>query len=115
MIKAIGVDIIKIERIERAVSRWSGRFVNRVFTPAEITYCREHDREMVHFAGKFAAKEAVKKAVGGNLNWTDIEIINHEDGKPYLRMKKSAGSGNMLVTISHSDEYAVAFVTVEEG
>lgn len=115
MINNIGVDITSIARIEAALYRWNERFVRRIFTQEEADYCRSKKNPAIHFAGKFSAKEAFKKAAGVNLSWTDIGIINGADGKPSVKLAENRFDRNICLSISHSDEYAVAFVTVEEN
>ncbi len=118
----IGCDIIEIERIKRAVSQ--EHFVERVFTVKEIEYCRSRGKQAESsFAARFAAKEALLKALGtghrgGSL--TDIEVLTDALGKPelkltgyYLRVAEELGVKKAYVTLSHSKENALAFVTLE--
>ncbi len=114
MIKGVGVDITSIKRIESVLDAHKERFLKRVFTAAESAYCMAMSRPAVHLAGRFAAKEAVKKAAGAGRGWTDIEIVNDEKGKPSVRLKNHGEGLRINISISHSDDYAVAFVTVEE-
>ncbi len=123
MIKGIGVDIIDVARIKKMVEKSQG-FVEKVFTPTEIRYCRDKYRQEVHFAGRFAAKEAFLKAMGtglrGTMAWTDISVENNELGKPAITL-----TGNTLenfkknkfrtihLSISHTREYAAAFVIIQ--
>lgn len=108
MIEGVGVDIVEIARIRKAVETWGGRFLNRVFNPQEILYAHSHQYPYPHFAGRFAAKEAVYKATGlRTLSWKDITIINAPDGKPVCRLKVSV-AGKIHLSISHSRHYAVA-------
>lgn len=119
MIKGTGVDIVEISRIEEAAGA-SGRFLKRVFTDAELTYCSGGKRRWASLAARFAAKEAVSKALGsgiGRVRWNDIEIVNREDGKPQVllhgeasRLAAQMGIAKLEVSLSHSREYAVAFV-----
>ena len=113
----IGTDIVEIARIRRACRR--ERFKQRVFTLRELPAIQDKPGFYAHLAGKFAAKEAVAKALGTgfrDFKWKDIEILNDEVGKPYavldgkaLETLKSKGYEKVLVTISHSDDYAIAF------
>ena len=79
MIVGVGTDLCRISRIERIVRRWEERFERRIFTAGEIGYCRERPHPEVHFAGRFAAKEAVFKALGTGLSrgvrWKEVEVI----------------------------------------
>lgn len=111
----IGVDIIEIERIERALARWGGRFLKRVYTPAEVAYSRGRVSEL---AVRFAAKEAVSKALGTGMqgiSWREIEILGDERGKPLVHLHGQAqaraeylGLTELDVSLSHSCENAVA-------
>jgi len=116
MIKGIGIDIIEIQRIDKAVS--NSRFLERIFTYNEIQYFKDVNYNRSTIAGNFAAKEAVVKAIGTGVRgfkWTDVEIIRNTVGKPevvlYGAAKKIAcvnGISKILVSISHSRDYAVA-------
>ncbi len=118
-IVGIGVDLVEVARVEAAIEKWGERFVKRVFTPAEVEYCRMHASCGIHYAARFAAKEAVRKATGENLKWTDVEITNEVQGKPVVRLsgRNLTGEGTenteILLSISHTDEYAVAYVVVQ--
>lgn len=114
MLKGIGVDLASIDRIEGVLRKHGDRFLKRVFTPAEAAYCMAMPRPGAHLAARFAAKEAVKKAAGPRLGWKEIEVINERTGKPRIRLKNPADNETVLLSLSHSDEHAVAFVTVEE-
>lgn len=121
MIYGTGVDIVEVYRMKDAVKKWGDSFLNKIFTEREIGYSRSRKSSFQHYAGRFAAKEAVVKAFGDGarspFRWTDIEILNNEDGKPdiifyndALRLKKKKKIGHALVSISHSRNYAVANV-----
>jgi len=123
IIKGIGVDIIDVARIKKMVEK-NKRFVEKVFTPTEIHYCRDKYRQEVHFAGRFAAKEAFLKAMGtglrGAMAWTDISVANNELGKPAITLAgetlenfKQNKFQTIHVSISHTREYAVAFVIIQ--
>jgi holo-[acyl-carrier protein] synthase len=113
---AIGVDIIEIDRIKRAVDRWQDSFLKRIYTQAEL----ENHHNISSLAARFAAKEAVMKALGTGtrgVSWTDIEIIANSDGAPLIRLygralQKSTemGIAQFDISISHSRKYAIAFV-----
>jgi holo-[acyl-carrier protein] synthase len=117
-----GVDIIRIARIERAVTRFGQRFLDRVFTPDEVRYSRRHPSEL---AARFAAKEAVSKVLGvgmrvlspHGIGWLDVETLNHRGGKPYIilhnRAKDLAEKQGLFewdVSLSHDGGIAIAFV-----
>lgn len=117
MVKAIGIDIIEIGRVARAVER-SPRFLERVFTVNEIQYFQSKDMKMETIAGGFAAKEAVVKTLGTGLRgfrWQDIEILRDDLGKPYvnlwgeaLKVSRDRNFTEVMISISHCKEYAVA-------
>jgi holo-[acyl-carrier protein] synthase len=123
MIKGIGVDIIDVARIKKMVEKGSG-FVEKVFTETEIRYCRGKYRPGVHYAGRFAAKEAFLKAMGtglrGAMAWTDISVENNELGKPGIILARKTLENfkknkfqTINLSISHTREYAVAFVIIQ--
>jgi len=120
LLKGIGLDIVEVSRVKKAVQKWEGRFLHKVFTPGEVSYCLE-DRVSYHsLAARFAAKEAAVKALGvgfQGVSWQEIEITNDEWGKPYLHLSGQAlaiaqkqGVEKIFVSLSHSQEYAVAQV-----
>jgi holo-[acyl-carrier protein] synthase len=114
---AVGVDIIELERVAAAVERHGQRFIDRVFTPVEAAICRGRPAEL---AGRFAAKEAVMKALGTGARgvaWREIEVLLNRRGKPLVYLHGRArqraekiGLNGLDVSMSHSREYAVAFV-----
>jgi holo-[acyl-carrier protein] synthase len=114
LVEGIGVDIIELARIARAIR--SARFRDRVFTPAEQEYCQDCTGPE-RYAGRFAAKEAVAKALGTSLSWQDVEILRGERGAPVARLHGRAaavlGDRRLLISISHCREYAVAQALVE--
>jgi holo-[acyl-carrier protein] synthase len=117
MIYGTGVDITEVNRLRRAVEKWGDSFLNRVFTPAELRVARTRATMYQHLAGRFAAKEAVFKAMGdAKLAFKDMEIMNDADGRPVCRLVKgSARSIDVLVSISHVKNYAVASAIVTKG
>lgn len=117
-----GVDLIEIARVERILARYGDRFLERVFTPAEILYCRARLPEL---AARFAAKEAVAKALGvgmrmiarDGVRWRDVEVTGDARGKPLVRLygraaERAAALGltEWAVSLSHTREHAIAFV-----
>ena len=114
MIKGLGVDIVEIKRLEKTVKRWGDIFLNRIFTKKELAYSKDKAKPMEHLAARFAAKEAVFKAFGTNpkLNFKDIEISNDRYGKPYCIIKNKQSS--ILLSISHTENYAVASAIIQE-
>ncbi|OIP70818.1 holo-[acyl-carrier-protein] synthase [Candidatus Atribacteria bacterium CG2_30_33_13] len=126
MIIGCGIDLVKIERIEKIIKRWGDNLTSRMFTLLEREYCKKRkSNKYQSYAGKFAAKEALLKALGLGLrgvNWTEIEISNNELGQPII---KTSGKLNIIVskkgvskyflTISHTKDYAVAEVILESS
>ena len=120
-----GIDLIEITRVERILARYGDRFLERVFTPAEVLYCRARLPEL---AARFAAKEAVAKALGvgvrmmarDGVRWRDVEVTGDVRGKPLVRLHGRAaeragelGLTEWAVSLSHTREYAVAFVVAQ--
>lgn len=117
MIEGIGIDIIRIRRIDKALERWGKQFEEKVFTDKEIesSYRLRKKAKLAYLAGRFAAKEAIFKSVGGGISWQDIEILAKENGQPYLannkKTKKALNKKNIrkvLISISHDNDYAIA-------
>ena len=114
---ATGVDIIEIARIEASLAKFGDRFLQRVYTPLEVAYCRGRASEL---AARFAGKEAVMKALGTGargIAWREIEILPNHRGKPlvYLHGKAQARAQRIAlrgidISLSHSRELAIAFV-----
>ena len=115
MILGSGIDIIEIDRIQKAVERWGEVFLNYVFTPTEIENAKRFKFPYRHYAGRFAAKEAIFKAVGiPHLSWHDVTITNDVNGKPICQFHNVNFKNRILISISHSRDYAAASAIVEE-
>jgi holo-[acyl-carrier protein] synthase len=106
----IGIDIVDIARITKAVERHGDRFLDRVFTANEISYAKGKRRIGETLAGLFAAKEAFIKAIGRGLPWKDI-VVHHEEGKPFICFQGKRYDG---VSVSHERNYAVSVVNVSD-
>ena len=114
----IGVDIVEIARLEKAIARHGEAFLKRIYTDSEIKLYR---KKLPSLAARFAAKEAVIKALGKPtkvISLKEIEILSSPGGQPIVNLYgktqqqvQGMGLGNLAVTISHSKEYAVAFVS----
>jgi holo-[acyl-carrier protein] synthase len=126
MILGMGVDIIEIHRMRDAIEKWGDSFLEKIFTPREIRYSSARRFSYQHFAARFAAKEAVLKAFGEPgkhpMGWTEIEVLNDREGKPMiefhddaLMLKKKKRVGDVIVSMSHSDRYAIANVILVGG
>jgi len=124
LIVGCGIDLIKVERIEKIIKRWGNSFTSRIFTSLEGEYCeKKKNNKYQSYAGKFAAKEALLKALGLGLreaNWKEIEIKNDELGQPIIdtsgKLKNIASAREVhkyFVSISHTNEYAIAQVILE--
>ena len=116
MIVGTGVDITEVRRLRQAALKWGDEFLNRVFTPLELKNALARGSLYQHLAGRFAAKEAVFKALGNkNLNWHDIEVTNDPEGKPLCRIKNGKGKNvSVHVSISHVKNYAVASAIITQ-
>ena len=110
MIIGTGIDIIEIDRIKKAIDRWGESFIEFVFHPDEIKSIAARKDPVQHYAARFAAKEAVFKAIGTRpeIGWKDIKILNDDKGKPICEYSDKNYPYKILVSISHSDHYAVA-------
>ena len=114
----IGTDIVSVSRIEKILQQYSDRFKKHVFTDKEKSYCDLKSNPAVHYAGRFAAKEAVKKAlysssIINSIDFADIEIISNVSGAPEVKLStQDLKNVFVKVTISHIDELAIAFALV---
>jgi holo-[acyl-carrier protein] synthase len=124
MLKGIGIDIIEIDRVKEAVEKYGESFLKKVYTEKEINYCcKRKNYRIPELAVRFAAKEAYSKAIGTGIagfgrnnhgiKWTEVEVINDPHGKPLLSFKGKI-MGKAHVSLSHSRDFAVASVYVEE-
>lgn len=116
----IGTDIVESLRIAQMIERHGELFLGRVYTPHEIAYCTERKAALQHYAGRWAAKEAVLKAIGTGwakgITWTDVEVRNETGGQPRIvlggaarEMADQMGIGEVLISISHCRTHATAF------
>lgn len=111
MIIGTGVDITEVSRLKRAVEKWGDDFLNRIFTEKEIDNARSRGASIYqHLSGRFAAKEAIFKAIQiKNLNWKELQILNDKEGKPYCEiLNPQAKKLCVQISISHVKNYAVA-------
>ena len=116
----IGTDIVECVRIRRMIEKHGELFLSRVFTDREMRYCQRSKNATEHFAGRWAAKEAVLKCLGTGwskgLCWTDIEVVNDPAGKPAVTLHAATrehadrlGIREVMISISHCRAYAVAY------
>ncbi|MCA9193024.1 MAG: holo-ACP synthase [Planctomycetales bacterium] len=122
----IGTDIIECARIKQMIEKHGELFLTRVYTAREIDYCGQRKASCQHYAGRWAAKEAVLKALGTGwahgIQWTDIEVINQTGGRPIIHLEGIAyriatqqGIAEILISITHCKSHAVAFATALSG
>ncbi len=116
-----GTDIIEIDRIKESIENLGQKFLNKIFTDKEIQYCEsKKEQKYQHYAARFAAKEAVFKAISESLpdkfalDWTDYEILNDKEGKPIVTLTGFDMSNieNIDLSISHCKQYAMATAVV---
>ncbi len=119
MLYGIGIDVVEVGRIEDAIRNLGDAFLNRLFTAREREYCEKQKRPALHYAARFAAKEAVSKAlgtgIGGQAGWLDMEVERAESGAPKMIFTGNAadflaaeGIAEVQVSLSHAKEYAAA-------
>ncbi len=113
----VGTDIVKVSRIKDLLTTKEEKFLNKVFTEEEISYCNSYSNPAIHFSGKYAAKEAVKKALLSNdlikqISLKDIKILNRDNKAPYVVIEDIMDL-NYNVSISHEEEYAIAFALIQ--
>ena len=120
---SIGVDIVSIDKIKTILTSKIGkRFKHRIFTDSEIKFCTKKTNSYQHFAGRFAAKEAVMKAFGTGrigISWTDIEVVRAEAKAPEIKLHgrgkvfaETKDIEDISISISHSKKYAIAFAVI---
>ena len=115
-ILGLGHDIVEVSRIEESIASFGDRFFLKLFTSKEVAYCTKKPQPAMHFAGRFAAKEAIAKAIGTgfgkSLSWLDLEILNNDEGKPIVHLsasfRKKFPKGQVELSISHTEQLASA-------
>jgi holo-[acyl-carrier protein] synthase len=119
-VRGIGIDVVHLPRMRRAIERWDTRLLHRVFTEREIAYCRGRREPIQHFAARFAAKEAGLKALGTGLSlgvrWRELEVRRERGQAPILELSGRSreialargGAARMLLALTHDGEYAIA-------
>ena len=126
MIVGSGIDLVEITRIQHSVDRYGDRFLDRVYTQAEKTYCLRKRNAAESLAARFAAKEAGAKALGTGIsqgvNWLEIEVVREPSGRPGLQFHgraadraESMGVRNAALSLTHTREMAMASVVLEDG
>ncbi len=122
MIRGIGIDAIEIDRVRSTRERWGDRFLRKIFTAEELRYCLDRRNPDQHLAARFAAKEAVSKALStgwsGIFRWQDVEVVNDALGKPDVRFLGQLGTNlrqrRVHLSLSHADTIVVAVAVIEE-
>jgi len=122
-IQGIGVDVVDVQRLKHVMDEQGSFFLNKVFTDAEIMYCRSKKKPHQHFAARFAAKEAMAKAMktgwSGAFRWKDVEVINEPSGAPklllYREVSEALADSHLHLSMSHTENTVVAFVVIERN
>ncbi|YCM44938.1 holo-ACP synthase [Verrucomicrobiaceae bacterium 227] len=115
----IGIDVVEVSRVKSSLDEFGERFVTRIFTESEREYCARQKRPELHFAARFAAKEAIAKAfgtgIGKEIGWLDMEICRRESGEPMVELSgggaeyaKDRGVLQVMVSLTHAKHYAAA-------
>ncbi len=122
MIQGVGIDIVDVARLRTAIDSWGSHLLKKVFTDGEIQYCNSKKNPYEHYAARFAAKEAVSKALElgwrGGFRWKDVEIRNDPSGKPgvilYEHVNKLLANSRVLLSLSHTEGTVVAVAIIEK-
>lgn len=123
MVLGIGIDIIEIERIKKSIDNFGDTFLDKIYTKTELDYCLPKANKYQHFAARFAAKEAIAKALSysgeNGFSWKDIEIYNERNGMPkvklFNKMDRILGEDKQIhITMSHSENYVTCFALLEK-
>lgn len=125
MIVGTGVDLAEVDRIRQAIERYGKRFIDRIYTPAEIAYVERKANRFERYAARFAAKEAGMKAIGTGwrrgVRWLDFEVLNLPSGRPTLQLHGVAqdfatalGVSNISLSLTHTAQHGMAFVILEK-
>ena len=125
MIVGTGVDLAEVPRIQASIERYGDKFIQRIYTPAEIAYVERKANKYERYAARFAAKEAGMKAIGTGwrrgVRWQDFEVANLPSGKPTLRLHGAAarhaaklGVKNVSLSITHTAQLGMAHVILED-
>jgi holo-[acyl-carrier protein] synthase len=122
MIYGLGIDIVRIDRVREVIEKWDRKFLERVFTDGEISYCYAKRSPYLSLAVRFAAKEAFIKSIGSEIpvSLTDIEVMNSDTGRPFLKVNgkiehffRVKGIQKVHLSLSHEHDYGVACVVLE--
>lgn len=121
MISGIGIDVVEIDRMKKIINEYGNTFLEKIFTKNELSYAQSKKEYVQHLAARFAAKEAVAKAIStgwsGGFRWKDVEVNNDESGKPTItlsgKIEETFKHHNVFISLSHSENVVVAFAVVE--
>ena len=121
-ILGIGVDVVDVKRMKAAIDAWGPALVKKMFTETEVAYCKSKKKPHEHFAARFAAKEAVSKAMetgwSGQFRWRDVEVVNEISGAPKVVLHDYVASQlaqcKVHVSLSHTENTVVAFAIIEK-
>lgn len=119
----LGIDLVEVERVRRAIERQGDRFLKRIFTEEELEYCLRMKHPHKHFAARFSAKEAVSKAfttgIGANLGWKSVSIYKGERDEPLVRLDEKGrlllervGGSRVVVSLTHTEAHAMAVAAI---
>jgi holo-[acyl-carrier protein] synthase len=120
-ILGIGVDVVDVQRMKDVLEKQGKVFLDKVFSDMEVTYCKTRKKPYIHFGARFAAKEAVAKAMrtgwSGAFHWRDIEVVNDQSGAPHILLSRDVAKAldqcSVHLSLSHTDNTIVAFVVLE--
>jgi holo-[acyl-carrier protein] synthase len=120
-IQGIGVDVVDVQRLTHVIAEQGAYFIGKVFTDTEIAYCQSKKKPHEHFAARFAAKEAVAKAMktgwSGSFRWKDVEVVNEPSGAPklilYREVAEALAKSHLHLSMSHTENTVVALVVIE--
>ena len=125
MIVGTGIDLAEVDRIQAAIERFGQRFIERIYTPAEIAYVERKANRFERYAARFAAKEAGMKAIGTGwrhgVRWQDFEVLNLPSGRPTLKLHgvarefaEALGVRDIWLSLTHTAQHGMAFVILEK-
>jgi len=120
-ILGIGVDVVDVQRMKDVLEKQGKVFLDKVFSDMEVTYCKTRQKPYIHFGARFAAKEAVAKAMrtgwSGAFHWRDIEVVNDQSGAPHILLSRDVAQAldqcTVHLSLSHTDTTVVALVVLE--
>jgi holo-[acyl-carrier protein] synthase len=122
-VQGIGVDVVDVKRMKIALDAWGAKLIKKMFTEMEVAYCQSKKKPHEHFAARFAAKEAVSKAMktgwSGKFRWRDVEISNDPSGAPKVILHdfvaEELAQCQVHISLSHTENTVVAFAIIEKN